>query len=217
MPFVDGESLRERLDRLGPLAVEDALRYARHVAGGLHYAHERGIVHRDVKPANVLLSAGHAILTDFGIAWAVAAAGDAFVTAPGFAMGTPAYMSPEQADGEASIDARADVYALGCVLYEMLTGQPPYPGASPRAIVTKHFNDPVPSLRSRRPEVGGTLDAAVRRAMAKKPDDRFPTTAAFAAALLHGRAPATLGVPRPWWRRAWPERHGSTALPSTYS
>ncbi len=140
MPFVEGESLGQRLDRKGQLPLDEALRIAREVADGLDYAHDRGVVHRDIKPGNILLSRGHALIADFGIAKAIGAAsgGDATATATGLSVGTPRYMSPEQAAGVTEVDGRSDVYALGCVLWEMLAGEPPFDGPTPRAILARN-------------------------------------------------------------------------------
>ncbi|HKG93632.1 MAG TPA: protein kinase [Gemmatimonadaceae bacterium] len=189
MPFVDGETLRSRLAREGPLPVAEAVRLAREIADALDHAHGRGIVHRDVKPENILLqpapanAGGHALVADFGIALALQQAGGERLTRTGLALGTPQYMAPEQAAGERALDARVDVYALGAVLYEMLAGEPPFAAATRQAVVHRLMHDPPPALATRRPDVPPFLDSAVRRALAKRPDDRFPTAAAFAAAL----------------------------------
>jgi serine/threonine-protein kinase len=159
MPFVDGESLRARLDREKQLPLDDALRIARQVADALGHAHGQGIVHRDIKPENILLSGGHARVADFGIARAVTAAGGASLTETGLAVGTPAYMSPEQGSGE-EVDARTDVYSLGCVVYEMLAGEPPYTGATAGAILARKAMAAVPSLRV----VRETVPVAVEQA-----------------------------------------------------
>jgi len=182
MPYVAGESLRDRLQRDGPLPVEEAVRLAREVAGALEYAHAQGIVHRDVKPENILLQAGHAVVTDFGIARAVSEAGGSDLTRTGVAVGTPLYMSPEQAAGDA-IDGRSDVYSLGCTLYEMLLGRPPYARSSSLAVLASHAVDPVPSLREHRADVPISLEQTVTWAMAKLPAERFASAAALDAAL----------------------------------
>jgi serine/threonine-protein kinase len=182
MPYVAGESLRDRLQRDGPLPVEETVRLAREVAGALEYAHAQGIVHRDVKPENILLQAGHAIVTDFGIARAVSEAGGSHLTRTGVAVGTPLYMSPEQAAGDV-IDGRSDVYSLGCTLYEMLSGRPPYARSSSLAVLASHSVDPVPSLREHRADVPVSLEQTVTRAMAKLPAERFASAAALDAAL----------------------------------
>ncbi|MEO6526965.1 MAG: protein kinase [Gemmatimonadaceae bacterium] len=183
MPFVEGETLRSRLARDGPLPVAEAVRLAREVADALEYAHARGIVHRDVKPENVLLQQGHALVADFGIALALEQAGVERVTRTGVAVGTPQYMAPEQAAGARALDARVDVYALGAVLHEMLAGESPFAAATRRAVVQRLIFEPPAALATRRPDVAPFLDAAVRRALATLPDDRFPSAAAFAAAL----------------------------------
>ena len=178
MPYVEGESLRDRLERGGSLPGEEAVRVAREVGAALDYAHRRGIVHRDIKPANVLLSDGHAVVADFGIARAVSAA-QSGLTQAGTAIGTPTYMSPEQALGEQDLDGRTDVYALGCVLYEMLTGKPPHEGATPQTVIAQTLAGKAPKLAS--DPLG--LEPVIRRALARERDDRFPTAGAFSGAL----------------------------------
>jgi serine/threonine-protein kinase len=190
MPFVEGETLRARLAREARLPVGEAVRLAREVADALDHAHRRGVVHRDVKPENVLLQGGHALVADFGIALALEHAGGERITRTGLALGTPHYMAPEQAAGERLLDARADVYALGAVLHEMLAGEPPFAGASRQAVLRRTLDEPPPALAPRRADVPASLDAAVRRALAKRPDERFPSAAAFAAALAAPAAPA---------------------------
>jgi serine/threonine-protein kinase len=184
MPFVEGETLRSRLARDGPLPVGEAVRLAREVADALDHAHVRGIVHRDVKPENVLLQDGHALVADFGIALALEQAGGERITRTGLALGTPQYMAPEQAAGERALDARVDVYALGAVLHEMLAGEAPFAAPTRQAVVRRMMHELPAALATRRPEVALFVDAAVRRALAKRPGDRFPNAAAFAAALL---------------------------------
>ena len=173
MPFIAGESLRDRVEREKLLPVDEAVRIAGEVAEALGCAHAQGVVHRDIKPENILLSDGHAIVADFGIARVLDAADDVRLTETGLALGTPAYMSPEQGAGEAGIDAGSDIYALGCVLYEMLAGQPPFTGSTAQSIRARHAVDPVPSLRSVRPTVSRGLEGVIRRALAKVPADRF--------------------------------------------
>jgi TolB-like protein/Tfp pilus assembly protein PilF/tRNA A-37 threonylcarbamoyl transferase component Bud32 len=182
MPYVPGESLRQRLVREGPLPIEDALRIAGEVADALSHAHEHGVVHRDIKPENILLSGGHALVADFGIAKAVETAGDQRLTETGWGMGTPAYMSPEQIVG-AAVDGRSDLYGLGCVLYEMLAGQPPFPADNARAVFARHQLDLPPALRATRPEVPAVVDEAVRIALAKLPAERFATAGQFLESL----------------------------------
>ncbi len=172
MPFVRGESLRDRLRREGQLPVEVAVDLTRQVALALDYAHREGVVHRDLKPENILLSDGQALVADFGIAKAVSAAGDAQLTETGMAIGTPAYMSPEQAVG-GQVDGRSDVYALGCVVYEMLAGEPPFTGATPQALIAKRMLEPVPHVRTVRDTVSVSMEQALLRALAKTPADRF--------------------------------------------
>ena len=189
MPFVDGESLRAKLDREGQLPVDEALRIASAIASALDYAHRHGVVHRDVKPENVLLSDGVPMVADFGIAKAIVnsrlddASTNPGLTRAGLAVGTPSYMSPEQAMGEA-VDGLSDIYALGCVLYEMLSGDVPFTGPSAQSVIAKHLAAAVPSIRVVRESVPLNVDAAIVRAMAKKPADRFTNPARFAAALF---------------------------------
>ncbi|MBA3639612.1 MAG: serine/threonine protein kinase, partial [Acidobacteria bacterium] len=184
MPFVEGESLRARLDRQGALPVQEALTIAREVADALGFAHGRGIVHRDIKPENILLDSGHALVADFGIARAFDEASVADrVTVTGIAVGTPLYMSPEQAEGRREVDARSDIYSLGCVLYEMLAGAPPFTGPTAHAILARRLSAPAPSVRLTRDSVPESLDATVQRALARSPGDRFQTTAELAQAL----------------------------------
>ena len=182
MPYVRGESLRDRLRREVQLSVETALEITRQVAFALEYAHREGVVHRDIKPENVLLSEGQALVADFGVARAVGAASEEALTGTGMALGTPAYMAPEQASA-GQVDGRTDVYALGCVLYEMLAGEPPFTGPTPQAIVAKRFAQPAPSVLIVRPNVPQAVDEAIRKAMAQVPADRFATAAQFAQAL----------------------------------
>lgn len=183
MPFVEGESLRDRLNHEGQLPIEDAVKIGRDIAAALDYAHRHGIVHRDIKPENVMLHEGEAIVTDFGIAKAVSAAGGESLTQTGLAVGTPAYMSPEQASGEKEPDGRSDVYSLGCVLYEMLTGSAPFTGPTAQALIMKRFTEPVPSVRAARSAVTAELEAVVTKALAKDPDDRFPSASQVIKAL----------------------------------
>jgi serine/threonine protein kinase/tetratricopeptide (TPR) repeat protein len=183
MPFVEGESLRDRLNRERPLPVEEAVRIARDIAAALDYAHRHGVVHRDIKPENVMLHEGEAVVTDFGIAKAVSVAGGESLTQVGMAVGTPAYMSPEQASGEREPDGRSDIYSLGCVLYEMLTGSAPFTGPTVQALIMKRFTDPVPSVRAARSLVTIELEAVVSRALAKDPADRFATGSQVVQAL----------------------------------
>ena len=192
MPYAEGESLRQRLARERQLPLDTALEITREVGGALQYAHERGIVHRDIKPENIMLSGGQAVVADFGIARALSAAGaEEHLTVTGIVVGTPHYMSPEQAAG-ATVDGRSDQYSLACTLYEMLIGEPPFGGPSPQAVVARHSMEPVPSLRLVRQSVPQAVEAAVVRAMAKVPADRFPSMQHFLDAL---RAPEAVTVP----------------------
>ncbi|HEU4828363.1 MAG TPA: protein kinase, partial [Gemmatimonadales bacterium] len=183
MPYVPGQSLRERLEREGQLAVKEALRIAGEVAAALDYAHRHGIVHRDIKPENILLAEGSALVTDFGIALAVEQAGGERMTQTGLSLGTPSYMSPEQAMGERAITARSDIYALGAVTYEMLTGEPPFTGPTVQAVVARVLSEPPRPIRSTRPSVSAEVEAAILRALERIPADRFASAAEFAAAL----------------------------------
>jgi tetratricopeptide (TPR) repeat protein/TolB-like protein len=184
MPHVEGESLRQRLSREGHIPLVDARRIVQEVAGALDYAHRQGLVHRDIKPENILLQDGQAIVADFGIARAIVTGiGDDGTAETLPAIGTPAYMSPEQAMGSTRVDVTTDVYALGCVLYEMLSGQPPFLGPTPRAILAQHALDPVPPLQTLQPTVPLAFAQVVTQALAKVPADRFPTARAFAEAL----------------------------------
>ncbi len=199
MPYVDGESLRDRLRREGRLSVDEALRITRDAAEALQYAHEQGVIHRDVKPENLLLTRdGNTLVADFGIARA--ADGDENITKGGATMGTPAYMSPEQADGAMAVDARTDIYSLAAVLYEMLAGAPPYPGTTTMSVIAKWLSEPVPSARAARPEVPEEVDRALRRALSRSAGGRFGTMAEFARALEGAevtRAPRRPRAPAP--------------------
>jgi serine/threonine-protein kinase len=180
MPYVEGESVRQRIEREGPLPVDVALRIAREVADALDFAHRNGVIHRDIKPDNILLSAGHALVADFGIARAADVAG--LKTETGLALGTPTYMSPEQATADPRVDGRSDQYALGCVVYEMLAGSPPFTGSTSQALMARHTKDPVPPVSSVR-SVPASIEAAIHRALEKIPGDRYPTAGAFAESL----------------------------------
>ncbi len=182
MPFIAGESLRDRLEREKQLPVAAAVRIATEVAGALQYAHTHGVIHRDIKPENILLQDGHALVADFGIALAASTAGSR-MTETGMSLGTPHYMSPEQAMGERDLDARTDIYALGCVLYEMLTGQPPFTGPTAQAIVAKVITEKPTPLSKLRSSVGDDLESAILTALEKLPADRFDSVEAFAAAI----------------------------------
>jgi len=194
MPFVEGESLRDRIRRDHQLPVDEAVRIAREVADALEYAHRHGVVHRDIKPENILLQGGHAQVADFGIALAVSRSdGGSRMTETGMSLGTPHYMSPEQAMGEREITAKSDVYALGCVLYEMLTGEPPFTGPTAQAIIARVVTEEPRSLTLQRKTIPPHVEAAVERALAKLPADRFASAADFAEALARPElAPATL-------------------------
>ncbi len=200
MPYVPGESLRHRLDREPQLPLRDALRAARDVGAALDYAHRQGFIHRDVKPENILLADGHALVADFGIARAISRAGAEAVTDAGLAVGTPLYMSPEQASAERELDARSDLYSLACVLFEMLAGEPPFAGPNARATLARHVTERPRPVRVLRPDTPGPVEHAIARALAKDPAERFPTVAAFLDALEAGSGadsmPAALGLTR---------------------
>jgi eukaryotic-like serine/threonine-protein kinase len=199
MPYVEGESLRQRLDREHQLPVEVAVGIATSVAEALDYAHRRGVIHRDIKPANILLQDGNPVISDFGIARAVTAGGAGRLTETGLSLGTPHYMSPEQATGDQAVHAATDIYALGCVLYEMLVGEPPYTGSSAQAILGKIIQaKPVSATEARR-SVPAHVDAVVRKALEKLAADRFATAREMAAALddrsfRHGEVPTLEGA-----------------------
>ncbi|MFQ5705470.1 MAG: protein kinase [Gemmatimonadales bacterium] len=183
MPYVQGGSLRTRLNREKQLPLEEALDIAVEVAEALSSAHRNNVVHRDIKPENVLLEEGHAVVADFGIARAVEAAGGDRLTGEGLTVGTPPYMSPEQCAGAGAIDGRSDIYSLGCVLYEMLAGEPPFTGSYAQAIIARHVSEQPPSLRIVRPTASAELQAVVEKSLAKAPADRFPTAERFARVL----------------------------------
>lgn len=195
MPYVTGESLRTRLDREHQLPVEDAVRLTSELADALDYAHGMEVVHRDIKPENILLQSGHAILADFGIARTPEPTGGVAVSQVGLAVGTPAYMSPEQHTASPTLDGRSDQYSLACVFYEMLAGGPPFFGSTPQTMRARHQNDPPPRVRAARPRVSRAVEEVVERALAKAPGDRYATAGAFAADLR--RAVTGLG---PSWR-----------------
>jgi eukaryotic-like serine/threonine-protein kinase len=183
MPYVEGETLYERLQREKRLPVAEALTIARDIASGLGYAHSRGVLHRDVKPENILLSEGHAFVADFGLARAIGAADYSKLTETGVIVGTVYYMSPEQLRESRDLDQRADIYGLGCILFEMLTGAPPYTGRSLTEMVTRILGAEVPPVQRVRPDVPPSVEQAIRRALAKQPGQRFPSMEEFAAAL----------------------------------
>jgi hypothetical protein len=193
MPYVEGESLRDRLNRETPLPIDEAIQITREVADALDFAHRHDVIHRDIKPENVLLGAGHARVADFGIARAIGAAGAERLTETGIAVGTPAYMSPEQASGDHRIDGRTDIYALGCVLYEMLSGDAPYMASTPQAVLAKKLSEPTPRISVVRETVPAAVEAALTKVLAKTPVDRYTTAKQFAQALTmpgNGIAPA---------------------------
>jgi eukaryotic-like serine/threonine-protein kinase len=187
MPVVDGESLRQRLKREGPLPLDEAVRIGRSVAEALDFAHGQGVVHRDVKPENILLFGGEPMVADFGIALAMDAADQDRLTQTGLSLGTPSYMSPEQALGDTRLDRRTDIYSLGCVVYEMLAGEPPYTGPTPQAVVARRLTGPPPPLAAVR-DLPDALEQATRKALARNPADRFATGREFARALTDATA-----------------------------
>lgn len=189
MPYIEGMSLRDHLTNERQLAIPEALRLAAEVGDALAYAHRRGVVHRDIKPENILLTEGHALVADFGIARALDAEGEQ-LTGTGISIGTPAYMSPEQGSGD-RVDGRSDIYSLGCVLYEMLAGHPPFTGATGAAVIARHMADVVPPIRTVRPSVSAAVASVIDRALAKTPVDRFPSAHDFVVALRRGSAPAS--------------------------
>ena len=232
MPFVEGgESLRSKLDREKQLTIEEAIQFVREAAEALGYAHGRGVVHRDIKPENILLSGGHVLVADFGIARAVDEAGGQKLTETGMAVGTPYYMSPEQAMG-GEVDARSDIYSLGCVLYELLAGQPPFTGPTAMAILARHSLEAVPSVQVVRQSIPDELEAIIMTALAKVPADRFKTMQEFSEALRDAdysritlrtaarpvptREFKTQAIRRPeappWWRRPVVLGGGTAAL-----
>jgi serine/threonine-protein kinase len=184
MPFVEGETLRDKIEREKQLGIEEAIEITRSVAAALDYAHRQGVIHRDIKPENILLHDGQALVADFGIALALSHAGGARLTETGLSIGTPHYMSPEQAMGDRELDARSDVYSLGAMLYEMLAGDPPYTGSTAQAIVAKVITEKAPSVTVHRDTVPPHVAASISKALAKLPADRFPTALSFAEALV---------------------------------
>ena len=196
MPVIEGESLRDRLLRDGRIPPAEAVELLRGVASALDYAHRHGVVHRDIKPENIMLQDGEAVVMDFGIAKAVTLAAGDTLTQAGMMIGTPSYVSPEQAVGENFIDGRSDQYSLACVLYEMLSGRKPFSGASPQAVLSKRFSEPVPNVRDVYPEVTTEIENALLKALSKAASDRFSTTTDFTRALVmsHGSTPDGLSV-----------------------
>ncbi len=204
MPYVTGESLRERIDREIQLPVAEALRITEQVSSALEYAHRQQVIHRDIKPENILLHEGVAMVADFGMALAVTTAGGERLTATGITVGTPEYMSPEQATGSRKLDGRSDIYGLGCVLYEMLTGEPPHAASTPHAVIAKRLSDTVTPARRLRGIVSQPIERTLELALAKVPANRFETAQDFAQAL----ATASADSPEP--RR---QRRGTWVLP----
>ncbi len=195
MPVVDGETLRDRLLRDGQIPVEESLQLVRGIASALDYAHRQNIVHRDIKPENVMLQEGEAVVMDFGIGKAVSAASDETLTQTGMVVGTPAYVSPEQAAGETNVDGRSDQHSLACVLFEMLSGKKPFTGATAQAVLSKRFSEPVPSLRAVFDTVPDEIETALLRALARDSTERYPTTMEFAKALVASHLSTPDGSP----------------------
>jgi serine/threonine protein kinase/tetratricopeptide (TPR) repeat protein len=212
MPYVGGETLRDRIKRLGPLPLDEVRRLTTDVASALDYAHRQNIVHRDVKPANILVDDEHAMVADFGIAHRAIEDDTGQLTATGIVIGTPAYMSPEQAGGSPHLDARSDIYSLGCVVFEMLTGQPPFRATSAHQVIARHVSEPVPSARAVRPTLPPAVDDVLRQALAKSPEDRFGSARDFMNALddalgdqairsgSRTRSRANIRLPAQMWR-----------------
>jgi len=191
MPYVEGEALRERLARGGALPLDEVVRLAGEVADALDYAHAQGVIHRDIKPGNILIEAGRALVTDFGLAKALdrRGASDSSSSSASLALGTPLYMSPEQIVASRQVDGRLDQYGLACVLYEALASTPPFTGATAQAIAARHLYDTAPSVLYARPNLPKALDLALSRALSKEPEQRFPSVTAFADALAMAAAP----------------------------
>lgn len=207
MPNTGGDTLRDRLDREGQLPIDEAIRIACEVADGLAHAHDQGVIHRDIKPENILLEAGHAVIADFGLALALDSARDERITSSGLTVGTPLYISPEQASGDRKIDGRTDIYSLGCVLYEMLAGHPPFNSPTTQGIIAQHVLASPPSLRLMRGTVSELLESVCFQALAKSPADRFGDAREFMEALTE--------VEHEWVRRAGrAARHGKRAIPA---
>ena len=195
MPFIEGESLRARLDRDKQLPIAEAVQLCRRVAAALDYAHRHGVVHRDIKPENILLHEGEPLVADFGIALAVSEAGAERLTGTGLTIGTPYYMSPEQATGERQLDARSDVYSLGCVLFEMLAGEPPHTGSSAQVVLARILTEPPRELRKLRASVSPYLESVVSKSLSRLPADRYLTAASFAEALARTEPAGTEANP----------------------
>ena len=183
MPYIEGGTLRDKLNGEKQLAVEETIKIAKAVAGALSFACARSVIHRDIKPENILLQSGQALVADFGMALALSAVGGDRLTATGLSLGTPTYMSPEQASGDTQLDGRSDLYSLACVLYEMLVGEPPFTGPTALAVVARHMADPVPPPDTVRPDIPSGVVQALGKALGKTPSDRFASAAAFAEEL----------------------------------
>jgi serine/threonine-protein kinase len=197
--FVEGETVRGRLRRDSEMPVEEAVRLAMEVADALDFAHQHDVVHRDIKPENILLHDGHAVVADFGIARVMRRRGAEWTTAAGMAVGSPAYMSPEQASGDRELDGRTDIYSLASVLYEMLAGRPPFTGPSAHSVIAQRMTGVARPVRSLRATVPPVLDAAVAKALERAPSDRFGTAAEFGAALARSLPGAEGTKRRRWW------------------
>ena len=226
MPYIEGDTLRDKLDRERQLSIEDAVEITRSIASALDYAHRQGVIHRDIKPENILLHDGQAMVADFGIALAVSEASGKRLTETGLSIGTPHYMSPEQAMGDRELDARSDVYSVGAMLYEMLAGEPPYQGSSAQAIVAKVITEKAPPVTAARDTVPGHINSAIAKALSKMPADRFATAATFADALTNvgftvpstTTAPSTEAPPPPGVARfAWPAIAGIMTIAAAFA
>jgi serine/threonine-protein kinase len=202
MPFVSGPTLCDRIREEQGFPIDEAIAITSTVLEGLEYAHRKNVIHRDIKPENVLLQDGRALVADFGIARAIVLSGGDQISSTGIVIGTPTYMSPEQAAGEIELDGRSDVYSTGCLLYELLAGEPPFTGPTAQAVHARHKYDTPPSIRVIRADVPGALEDVVMKALAKDPADRFQSAAVFLAALGGGTSePDERPLPRsPWWR-----------------
>jgi serine/threonine-protein kinase len=227
MPYIEGETLRERLERERQLPVPEAIGIAVSLAGALDHAHRKGVIHRDIKPANILLQDGQPILADFGIALAVGSAGGARLTETGLSVGTPYYMSPEQATGDQHIGPASDIYAIACVLYEMLVGEPPFPGSTAQAVLGRIISGEATPATEHRPAIPANVDSAIRRGLEKIAADRFATADEFGKALQDPVGSRWRSAQR-WWpsclvgslRRGWVEEPNPSqwrATPSPFS
>lgn len=216
MPYVEGESVRDRLKQEKQLPIDEAVHIASEVADALSYSHKHGVIHRDIKPSNIMLDSGHAVVADFGIALIVHTIPTGRLTASGISPGSPLYMSPEQAAGDQALDARSDIYSLGCVLYEMLCGDPPFTGSIPQSVLARKLIEPVPGVRVVRDTVPLYVERATTRALAKTPADRFKSADEFAQALSGETGESPVSGRWPLYADA-AEAADATGLPSRSS